>query len=264
MAHTRGTSVATPTFFADPKDPRLRTQENSFIGRGGNGEGTLQSLRLEESGGAIKYIKSMDTPKWVPCRCPTCIGYRHAADIPTGIDQLQLVLPKGIWLSFDFEDSHPDLPALYLQGGSIIPSGPAIQHVGEANPTDDLSLLVALDEHGKAKGVLFEDDGDGYEFTRGGYLLTTYVAELESSVVTVRISKAEGSWKRPKRRLHLDAWAIDGEVLQIMMPSEDEVSNLVSMSEKQYKIRMVFYLFPCHYGSQNYVLQLSTWIHSLD
>lgn len=41
-----------------------------------------------------------------------------------------------------------DIPALYLQGGSIIPVGPAIQHVGEANPTDDLSLLVALDEQG--------------------------------------------------------------------------------------------------------------------
>ncbi|GFZ16311.1 heteroglycan glucosidase 1 [Actinidia rufa] len=64
-----------------------------------------------------------------------------------GTDQQQHVLPKGIWLSFDFGDSHPDLPALYLQGGSIIPMGPAIQHVGEANPTDDLALLVALDEH---------------------------------------------------------------------------------------------------------------------
>ncbi|KAL7166564.1 hypothetical protein ACSBR2_037269 [Camellia fascicularis] len=210
MAHTRGTSVAAPTFFADPKDPRLRTQENSFM-----------------LGPLLIYTSTVSDQ---------------------GIDQLQLVLPKGIWLSFDFDDSHPDLPALYLQGGSIIPLGPAIQHVGEANPTDDLSLLVALDEHGKAKGVLFEDDGDGYEFTRGGYLLTTYVAELESSVVTVRISETEGSWKRPKRRLHvqlllggcamLDAWGIDGEVLQIMMPSEDEVSNLVSMSEKQYKIRM--------------------------
>ncbi|CAL5359371.1 unnamed protein product [Camellia sinensis] len=162
-----------------------------------------------------------------------------------GIDQLQLVLPKGIWLSFDFDDSHPDFPTLYLQGGSIIPLGPAIQHVGETNPTDDLSLLVALDEHGKAKGVLFEDDGDGYEFTGGGYLLTTYVAELESSVVTVRISETEGSWKRPNvvytynyYLVDLDAWGIDGEVLQIMMPSEDELSNLVSMSEKQYKIRM--------------------------
>ncbi|CAL5359359.1 unnamed protein product [Camellia sinensis] len=173
MAHTR-----------DPKDPRLRTRENSFMlgplliytRRGGNGEGTLQSLSTVSD---------------------------------QGIDQLQLVLPKGIWLSFDFDDSHP---------------------------------------HGKAKGVLFEDDGDGYEFTRGEYLLTTYVAELESSVVTVRISQTEGSWKRPKRCLHvqlllggcamLDAWGIDGEVLHIMMPSEDEVSNLVSMSEKQYKIRM--------------------------
>lgn len=36
----------------------------------------------------------------------------------------------------------------YLQGGSIIPIGLPYQHVGEANPTDDLSLLVALDEQG--------------------------------------------------------------------------------------------------------------------
>lgn len=41
-----------------------------------------------------------------------------------------------------------DLPTLYLKGGSIIPVGPPIQHVGEAKPTDVLSLLVALDEHG--------------------------------------------------------------------------------------------------------------------
>ena len=56
---------------------------------------------------------------------------------------------------------------------------------------------------GKAEGALFEDDGDGYEFTKGGYLLTHYVAELHSSVVSVRVSKTEGSWKRPKRNLHV-------------------------------------------------------------
>ncbi len=44
-----------------------------------------------------------------------------------------------------------DLPALYLQGGSIIPLGPPHQHVGESNPLDDLTLLVALDECGKFK-----------------------------------------------------------------------------------------------------------------
>lgn len=56
---------------------------------------------------------------------------------------------------------------------------------------------------GKAEGVLFEDDGDGYEFTKGSYLLTHYVAELKSSVVTVSVHKTDGSWERPKRRLHI-------------------------------------------------------------
>ncbi|KAL0327710.1 UNVERIFIED_CONTAM: Alpha-glucosidase 2 [Sesamum angustifolium] len=126
--------------------------------------------------------------------------------------------------------------------------GPPYQHVEEANPTDDLSLLVALNENGKAEGMLFEDDGDGYEYTKGGYLLTTYVADKQSSVVTVKVLKTEGSWKRPNRRLHvqlllgkgakIDAWGVDGEMLQITMPSESEVSDLVLASEKQLKTRI--------------------------
>ena len=56
---------------------------------------------------------------------------------------------------------------------------------------------------GKAEGVLFEDAGDGYEFTEGGYLLTHYEAELQSSIVTIKVAKTEGSWKRPKRGLHV-------------------------------------------------------------
>ncbi|WJX61497.1 alpha-glucosidase [Trifolium repens] len=165
-----------------------------------------------------------------------------------GLDKLEITLPKGIWLGFDFSDAHPDLPGLYLKGGSIIPVGLPLQHVGEANPSDELTLLVALDESGKAEGFLFEDDGDGYEFTKGNYLLTHYVAELQSSIVTVSVHKTEGSWKRPKRRLHiqvllgggakLDAWGVDGEVLHINWPSEEEASKLVSTSEKQYKERL--------------------------
>ncbi|KAM7490938.1 hypothetical protein LguiA_033859 [Lonicera macranthoides] len=222
----------------DPKDPSLRTNENSFM-----------------LGPLLIYAST------------TC---------DQGVDQLQHTLPKGIWKSFDFDDSHPDLPALYLQGGSIIPFSLPYQHNVEANPTDDLSLLVALDENGtpsgitedfywqkknakigglgKAKGVLFEDDGDGYEYARGGYLLTTYVAELQSSVVTLRISKTEGSWLRPNRLLHVQlllgngakvctlpilmVGGTDGEDLKITVPSEDEVSKLVSTSKEKYKIRM--------------------------
>ena len=36
----------------------------------------------------------------------------------------------------------------------------------------------------------------------------------------------------------LEAWGTDGETMQIMLPSENEVSNMVLASEKQHKSRM--------------------------
>nr|XP_043606304.1 alpha-glucosidase 2-like [Erigeron canadensis] len=210
LAHSKGSPVATPAFFADSKNSQLRRNESSFL-----------------LGPLLVYASTV-------------------SDL--GVHQLQHALPDGIWMSFDFEDSHPDLPVLYLQGGSIIPFGPAHQHIGESNPTEDLSLLISLDENGKAEGVLFEDDGDGYGYTNGGYLLTTYVAELKYSVVTVSVCKTEGLWKRPGRRLHvhlllgegamIDAWGTDGEDLQIVMPSDDAMSKLIFATKNNYKLRM--------------------------
>ncbi|KAK6157972.1 hypothetical protein DH2020_005286 [Rehmannia glutinosa] len=160
---------------ADPTDLELRTQENSFL----------------------------LGPLLVYCR----VENNHELCIT------KPKLPEGIWLSFDFEDSHPDLPKLYLKGGSIIPVAPPHEYVDEANPTDDLTLIVALDERGKAEGLLYEDDGDGYEYSNGGYLLTTYVARQHCSTVTVKVSKAEGSWKRPKRHLHVKLLLGEGAMI---------------------------------------------------
>ncbi|WOL09513.1 hypothetical protein Cni_G18266 [Canna indica] len=210
LAHTKGTAVAAPLFFADPKDVRLRKVENSFL---------LGSLLI----------------------CGSTVPDQ-------GTHECSNILPKGIWLRFDFGDSHPDLPSMYLKGGSIIPVGRPLQHVGEANPTDDLSLFIALDEHGKALGVLYEDDGDGHGFTQGDYLLTYYAAEINSSVLTVKIIKSEGSHKRPQRAFRvklllgggamIDAQGIDGEELHMKVPPESEVSKLVSASEIQYNKHM--------------------------
>lgn len=41
-----------------------------------------------------------------------------------------------------------ELPLLFLKGGGIVPTGPVIQHMGEAKHTDTITLLVALDEKG--------------------------------------------------------------------------------------------------------------------
>ncbi|KMZ74917.1 alpha-glucosidase, family GH31 [Zostera marina] len=206
FSHTKGSPVVMPLFFADTKDPDLRKVEDSFL---------LGPLLICASTTSIK-----------------------------GSEELPDKLPKGIWMPFDFGDPHPDLPNLYLQGGSIVPTGPSVQHVGEINLTDTITLLVALDKYGKAEGTLFEDDGDGYEFTHGNYLLTHYVAELKSSVFTVKVSKTEGSWKRPKRFLRVqlligefsmfEAQGIDGEDLHISLPPENEISKLVLKNKNQH------------------------------
>ncbi|KAL8266855.1 hypothetical protein R6Q59_004199 [Mikania micrantha] len=199
LTHTKGSPVAAPAFFADLiiyiADSQLKTNENSFL-----------------LGPLLVYASTVSE---------------------LGVHQLKHALPKGTWMSFDFEDSHPDLPALYLKGGSSIPFGPPHQHVGEAKLRD---CIIEILTAGKAEGVIFEDDGDGYEYINGGYLLTTYNAELKSSVITVKVSKAEGLWVRPNRRLHVHL--LLGEGAMIDMPSENEVSKLVSASKYNYKIRM--------------------------
>ncbi|XP_010466714.1 PREDICTED: uncharacterized protein LOC104746868 isoform X2 [Camelina sativa] len=210
IAHTTGSPVAAPIFFADPKDSRLRTVENAFL-----------------LGPLLIYASTLSSQ---------------------GSHELQHILPRGTWLRFDFEDSHPDLPTLYLQGGSIISLAPPHLHVGEFSMSDDLTLLVSLDENGKAKGLLFEDDGDGYGYTKGRFLVTHYIAERHSATVTVKVSKTEGDWQRPKRRVHvqlllgggamLDAWGTDGEIIHIKVPSESEVSELISTSNKRFKLHM--------------------------
>ncbi|GLT73963.1 hypothetical protein SLA2020_457890 [Shorea laevis] len=75
LAHTKGTPVATPAFFADPKDPSLRTLENCFL---------LGPLLVS------------------------------ASTTPNQDSYMQLLLPKGLWLSFDFDDLHPVLVARHL------------------------------------------------------------------------------------------------------------------------------------------------------
>uniref|UniRef100_A0A0D9WY37 Uncharacterized protein n=1 Tax=Leersia perrieri TaxID=77586 RepID=A0A0D9WY37_9ORYZ len=210
LSHMKGTPVAAPVFFADTQDPKLRRIETSFL---------LGPLLV----------------------CASTVPDK-------GAHECSHKLPRGIWLPFDFGDSHPDLPILFLRGGAILPIGRPIKHVSEASLEDDLSLIISLDENGKAEGVLFEDAGDGYGFTQGNYLLTYYVAELCSSVVSVKVMKTEGSWKRPKRNLNINillgggamisSHGIDGEEVQLTMPSDSEVSSLVAISELEQKKRL--------------------------
>jgi alpha-glucosidase len=156
-AAVTGLPVARPVFFADPSDPRLRTSDDAFL----LGRDLLVAADME-----------LDRP-------------------------LVPVLPKGDWgevREFNRDESgarDPDLPRCFQRPGSIVTLGPRVQYVDE-RPLDTLDVLVCLDDAGTARGVLYEDAGDGHGHTRGEYRLTGLSARVEQGRVRVTAERRGG------------------------------------------------------------------------
>lgn len=174
-ATQNGMPVMRPTFFADPTDPALRSEDDSFL----IGDGLLVAIDA------------------VPDR--SRVG----------------AMPKGIWRPFDFEaptgtkntlkgrDSQdPELPRMFIKGGTIIPSGPVQEFVGE-KPLDPLTLIVSLDAEGKAVGSLYEDAGEGFGYRQGEFLLTKFEAARAGTSVLVTATTVDGKMARPNRQVNV-------------------------------------------------------------
>ncbi|MBL0868976.1 MAG: DUF5110 domain-containing protein [Phycisphaerales bacterium] len=174
-ASVKGLPVVRPVFFADPKDMALRSEDDCFL----IGSDVLVVPQLMPDG----------------TRTP--------------------VLPRGVWRKVEIvnENNHPDLPELRIREGAIVPLGPIVQYHDE-KPLDPLTLLVSLDTRGQATGTLYEDAGDGFEYQKGQYLLTTWQAKQEGDKVTVSISKAEGQMARPSRKVVVQVLRDDGKIAE--------------------------------------------------
>ncbi len=174
-ASTTGLPVLRPVFFADPKDQDLRDEDHAFLV------------------GSDLLVEPILTPAPV-----------H-----------MFKEPKGIWRQINLVGENPaediDLPVLKIRGGAIIPLGQVVQHT-TAYRIDPLTLLVCLDSQDRAKGTLYEDAGEGWTYTKGEYLLTTYEAQKNGSTVTVRIQKTQGHMARPQRTLAVELVTDQGVV----------------------------------------------------
>lgn len=124
-------------------------------------------------------------------------------------------LPRGIWRSVsliggDRADRYQ--ADLRLRGGAIVPLGRVVQSTVEES-LDPLTLLVCLDAAGHAEGRLYEDDGEGYGYRDGDYLLTTYRAVRRGDRVELSIAASEGRRARPARQVVVEVIA-DGGVFR--------------------------------------------------
>ena len=120
-------------------------------------------------------------------------------------------LPAGRWYDFwtgEVHDGPGDILAfapldripLYVRGGSVIPRESVRQHTGEKSD-GVLELSVYPDEHGKAAGVLYADDGEGFGYRQGRFLRLSF--ELEKGMLRLQTEHSGHSsrWNRVLARL---------------------------------------------------------------
>jgi len=113
------------------------------------------------------------------------------------------VQPKGSWriISIAGENSTTDKyqADVKIKGGAIIPMGNIIQNTTQYS-LDSLTLLVSLDQNGKATGTLYEDAGEGFDYQNGEYRNYAFTALLKGSTVNVTITPTDGKLKPASRK----------------------------------------------------------------
>ena len=117
----------------------------------------------------------------------------------------------GSWQPFTLEQNTDIYQSeLRQRPGSVIPMANLAQSTTEMT-TDSLTLYVCLDADGKAKGQLYEDEGDGFSYREGNYSLSTIEASLNKKQLSIVLNKVEGQMEKPQRTLRI-AYVKGGKV----------------------------------------------------
>ncbi len=141
-------------------------------------------------------------------------------------------LPKGVWKTISLlekgkeDDGYQAI--LKQRAGSIIPLTKVIQSTEELN-TDSLTILVALNDEGKANGNVYIDAGDGFEYKNKNYAIDDFSAVLTATdEVVININQSEGDMKGTARYYRVGV-VIEDEVIY----SNWENDGLIKVDNKK-------------------------------
>lgn len=109
------------------------------------------------------------------------------------INRQEVCLPDGLWYYFwsgqptrDQATIHPvpDEIPFFMRAGSVLPVYPVQQHTG-AGPIGELTLYVYHNE-GTCRSHLYQDEGDGYAYLKGGYRLSAFQTQGNKEAFVLR------------------------------------------------------------------------------
>jgi alpha-glucosidase len=119
-------------------------------------------------------------------------------------------LPSGTWYDYwtnkKYEggtmisaDAPLETVPMFVRAGAIIPTGPALNYVGE-KPFDPISFNIYPDDKGSASVTLYEDDGVSPAYKQNGFRRTAVYAKRVLGGYTVNIGLPDGSYNPGPRK----------------------------------------------------------------
>jgi len=119
-------------------------------------------------------------------------------------------LPAGTWYDYWTNKRYTggtmisgeaplDVVPMFVRGGSIIPSGPSLNYIGE-KPVDPITFNIYPDDKGAAAASLYEDDGVSPAYKTGAFRRTAFRATRGGRGFVVSIAAAEGSYNPGPRK----------------------------------------------------------------
>jgi len=153
-AHTLGYPVLRPLLFEFPDDERVFAEENAFLL--GN---AIIVKPADRQGQSSTDIYLPGTEPW----------YEVESGVPRGFGQVTLSTPI-------------EKIAALQRGGTVIAQRRRARRSSRAMRRDPFTLVFALDSQKKAKGDVYFDEGDGYDYQHGAFVYRTF--SLDNNQIT--------------------------------------------------------------------------------
>jgi alpha-glucosidase len=118
-----------------------------------------------------------------------------------GAESRLVYLPEGVWIDYWTGARHAgrttlrvaaplDTVPLFVRAGAVIPTGPEMSWIGE-KAVDPLTFEIYPDDHGQARGTLYEDDGTSSAYLTGTLRRTEIRVEPKGGVLRATLSTSD-------------------------------------------------------------------------
>ena len=180
----------------------------------------LYSMALEGAVSGMPMVRSMPLQFPDDRKCDDmCYQYMFGDAFLVGIFTDEIYLPRGDWYDYwtgsrisskgdTFKLPYPADRAglLYVKGGSIVPTAPVVQTLGD-KPFDNIIFKVY--PCGESSYVWRDDDGSSYDYESGLIASRTVRSSAGEATTDITVSAVEGSFKTMPESVEMtfDVWS---------------------------------------------------------